>query len=47
MDQFTNRFDVITGDSNGGGRTTAKNLVSSVIDVLSKLGILKKVLIII
>src|ERR1700737_5549519 len=42
MDQFTNHFDVITGDSNGSGRTTARTLMKSVIDVLIKLGILKE-----
>ena len=42
MDQFTNHFDVITGDSNGSGRTTARGLMNHVIDVLIKLGILKE-----
>jgi uncharacterized membrane protein YkgB len=42
MDQFTNHFDVITGDSNGSGRTTARGLMKPVIDVLIKLGILKE-----
>src|SRR5260370_28393004 len=42
MDQFTNHFDVITGDSNGSGRTTARSLMKPVIDVLIKLGILKE-----
>jgi len=42
MDQFTNHFDVITGDSNGSGRKTARSLMKPVIDVLIKLGILKE-----
>src|SRR6267154_1744932 len=42
MDQFTNHFDVITGDSNGSGRTTARSLMKPVIDVLIKLGILNE-----
>ena len=42
MDQFTNHFDVITGDRNGSGRTTARSLMKPVIDVLIKLGILKE-----
>jgi uncharacterized membrane protein YkgB len=42
MDQFTNHFDVITGDSNGSGRTTARGLMNPLIDVLIKFGILKE-----
>ena len=42
MDQFTNHFDVVTGDSSGSGRTTARGLMKPVIDVLIKLGILKE-----
>jgi uncharacterized membrane protein YkgB len=42
MDQFTNHFDVVTGDSSGSGRTTAKGLMKPVIDLLIKLGILKE-----
>ena len=42
MDQFTNHFDVITGDSNGSERTTARGLMNPLIDVLIKLGILKE-----
>jgi hypothetical protein len=42
MDQFTNHLDVITGDSSGSGRTTARGLMNPIIDVLIKLGILKE-----
>ena len=42
MDHFTNHFDVITGDSSGSGRTTARGLMKPIIDVLIKLGILKE-----
>jgi uncharacterized membrane protein YkgB len=42
MDQFTNHFDVITGDSNRSEHTTARDLMNPVIDVLIKLGILKE-----
>ena len=42
MDQFTNHFDLVTGDSNGSGRITARGLMKPVIDVLIKLGILKE-----
>src|SRR6202022_3971083 len=42
MDQFTNQFDVITGDSNRSEHTTARDLMNPVIDVLIKLGILKE-----
>src|SRR5713101_4000376 len=42
MDQFTNHFDVSTGDSNGGERTTARGSMNPLIDVLIKLGILKE-----
>ena len=42
MDQFTNHFDVITGDSNRSEHTTARDLMNTVIDVLIKLGILKE-----
>jgi NADP-dependent 3-hydroxy acid dehydrogenase YdfG len=38
MDQFTNHFDVVTGDSSGSGRTTARGLMKPVIEVLIKLG---------
>src|SRR5712691_196272 len=41
MDQFTNHFDVSTGDSNGSERTTARGLMNPLIDVLIKIGILK------
>ena len=42
MDQFTNHFDVNTGDSSGSQRTTARGLMNHLIDVLIKLGILKE-----
>lgn len=42
MDQFTNQFDVSTGDSSGSERTTARGLMNPLIDVLIKLGILKE-----
>ena len=42
MDQFTNQFDVITGDSSGRGRTIARGLMNPLIDVLIKLGIRKE-----
>ena len=42
MDQFTNHFDVSTGDSSGIGRTTVRGLMNPLIDVLIKLGILKE-----
>jgi uncharacterized membrane protein YkgB len=42
MDQFTNQFDVSTGDSCGSGRTTPRGLMNPLIDVLIKLGILKE-----
>jgi hypothetical protein len=42
MDQFTNHFDVITGENNGNERTTVRGLMKPVIDVLIKLGILKE-----
>ena len=42
MDQSTNHFDTLTGDSNGGERTTPRRLLNDVIGVLIKLGILKK-----
>ncbi len=42
MDQFTNHFDVSTGDSSGSERTTARGLMNPLIDVLIKLGILKE-----
>jgi Protein of unknown function, DUF417 len=42
MDQFTNHFDLVTGDSSGSGRPTARGLMNPVIDVLIKLGILKE-----
>jgi hypothetical protein len=35
MDQSTNHFDVVTGDSSGSGRTTARGLMNPVIEVLS------------
>jgi hypothetical protein len=38
---------VITGDSNGSGRTTAGGLMKPVIDALIKLGILKEDLVIV
>ena len=41
MDQFTNHFDVSTGDSSGSQRTTARGLMNPLIAVLMKLGILK------
>jgi len=42
MDHFTNHFEVITADSNGSERTTARGLMNPVIGVLIKLGILKQ-----
>jgi uncharacterized membrane protein YkgB len=42
MDQFTNHFDVVTGDSSGSGRATARGLMKLVIEVLIKRGILKE-----
>ena len=42
MDQFSNHFDVVTGDNSGSGRTTVSGLMNPVIDVLIKLGILKE-----
>jgi uncharacterized membrane protein YkgB len=42
MDQFTNHFDEITGDSNRSERTAAGGLMNHVVDVLTKLGILKE-----
>ena len=42
MHQFTNHFDVVTGDNSGSGRTTASGIMNPVIDVLIKLGILKE-----
>ena len=41
MDQFTNHFDVTTGDCSGSERT-ARGLMNPVTDVLIKLGILKE-----
>ena len=41
MDQFTNHFDVSTGDSSSR-RTTARGLMNPLIDVLIKLGIPKE-----
>jgi hypothetical protein len=35
MDQSTNHFDVVTGDSSGSGHTTARGLMNPVIEVLS------------
>src|SRR6202023_715833 len=42
MDQVTNHFDVITGDSNRSECTTARGLMNPVVAVLIKLGILKQ-----
>jgi uncharacterized membrane protein YkgB len=42
MDPFTNHFDVITGESSGSERTTARGLMSPIINVLIKVGILKE-----
>ena len=42
MDQFTNHFDVVTGDNSGSGRTTASGIMNPVIDGFIKLGILKE-----
>ena len=42
MDQCTNHFDVVTADSSGSGRTTARGLMNPIIDLLIKLGILKQ-----
>ena len=42
MDPFTNHFDVITGESSGSERTTARGLMSPLINVLIKVGILKE-----
>jgi uncharacterized membrane protein YkgB len=42
MHQSTNHFDVVTGDSNGSEHTTGKGLMSPVIGVLIKRGILKE-----
>jgi hypothetical protein len=36
MDQFTNHFDVITGDSNRSERTTVRGVMNPVIDVFIK-----------
>ena len=41
MDQLTNHFEVVTADSSGSERATAKGLMSPLIDLLMKLGILK------
>lgn len=41
MDQLTNHFDVVTADSSGSERATTKGLMSPLIDLLMKLGILK------
>jgi uncharacterized membrane protein YkgB len=42
MDPFTNHFDVITGEISGSERTTARGLMSPLINVLFKVGILKE-----
>jgi uncharacterized membrane protein YkgB len=42
MDQFTNQFDDTTGESSGSERTTARGLMSPLINVLIKVGILKE-----
>jgi uncharacterized membrane protein YkgB len=42
MDPFTNHFNVITGESSGSERTTARGLMSPLINVFIKLGILKE-----
>src|SRR6202047_675586 len=42
MDPFTNHFDVITGESSGSERTTARGLMSPLINVLFKVDILKE-----
>jgi uncharacterized membrane protein YkgB len=42
MNQFTNHFDVVTGDSSGSERTTAKGLMNPLVHVLIKLGVLRE-----
>jgi uncharacterized membrane protein YkgB len=42
MDQFTNHFDVSTGDSSRSQRTAPRGLMNPLIAVLVKLGILKE-----
>jgi uncharacterized membrane protein YkgB len=42
MDPFTNHFEVITGESSGSERTSARGLMSPLINVLIKVGILKE-----
>ena len=42
MDQFPNQFDDTTGESSGSERTTARGLMSPLINVLIKVGILKE-----
>ena len=41
MDQLTNHFDIVAADSSGRERATIKGLMSPLIDLLMKLGILK------
>jgi len=42
MNQFTNKEDVITGGSSDTGLTAARELMSSFLKILIKLGILKE-----
>jgi len=42
MDQFPNQFDDTTGESSSSERTTARGLMSPLINVLIKVGILKE-----
>ena len=42
MDQFTNHFDVVTGDSSSGECTAARGLMNPLVAVLIKVGILKE-----
>jgi len=42
MDQFTNHFDVVTGDSSNGECTAARGLMNPLVAVLIKVGILKE-----
>jgi hypothetical protein len=37
MDQSTNHFDVVTDDSSGSGRTTARGLMNPVIEVFTSI----------
>ena len=42
MNQFTNKVDVITGDSSSSGFPVARGAINSIIDILIKVGILKE-----